>query len=379
VAREGAALGAVQANGRWLVPGADPFFYGISGDIPFLGDWNGDGVKTPGMYRPTTGFAYVRDTLDTGFADREWFMGIPGDIPLVGDWDGDGVDSFGVYRPSSGAVFLRNAQTTGFADVSYFFGVPGDTPFSGDFDGDGADTVGLFRESSGLVYLSNSQTTGAADLEFFFGIPGDQFIGGDWDNDGVDTVGVLRPSTNTFYGRNSNDLGVADFSYEFDASSTPVVTASDIPDIGEVLVGAGNFETLTAAFDIAAPFLGTPPPGLQFTLFAPTDEAFAALPDGVLDGLLADPPALAETLLYHLVEGPLTGADLVEAGVVPSALGPPIFVTEGSVILNGSATVTLADLVAADGIVHEIDEVLLPLEADANLLADWMRGSTEVP
>jgi hypothetical protein len=321
----------------------------------------------------------VRDTNDTGVADREWFMGIPGDIPLVGDWDGDGVDSFGVYRPSTGQVFLRNAQTTGFADVSYYFGIPGDTPFSGDFDGDGVDTVGLHRETSGLVYLSNGQVTSDAEVEFFFGIPGDIFIGGDWDNDGVDTVGVIRPSTDTFFGRNTNDVGVADFSAPFDASGIPVVTEADIPDIGEVLVGEGSFETLQAAFDVAAPFLGAPPPGAVFTLFAPTDEAFAGLPDGVLDSLLANPPELANILSYHLVPGALTGADLVAEGVVGSLSGTPIFITEGSVIINGSATVVTADLEAADGIVHAVDEVLLPPEADIFLAAEFMRGSTEVP
>ncbi|NNL48779.1 MAG: bifunctional metallophosphatase/5'-nucleotidase, partial [Acidimicrobiia bacterium] len=163
-----AALGGVNGGGQWLVPGADgPFFYGDPGDTPFLGDWNGDGVQTPGLYRPSTGFAYVRDTNDFGVADRDWFMGNPGDIPLVGDWDGDGVDSFGVYRPSEGKVYLRNAQTTGFADVEYYFGNPGDAPFSGDFDGDGIDTVGLFRETAGLVYFRNTQTTGVENPSSF--------------------------------------------------------------------------------------------------------------------------------------------------------------------------------------------------------------------
>ncbi len=220
---DAALLGGVRSDGQWIVPGAgDPFYFGVPGDIPFLGDWDGDGVATPGLYRASTGFAYVRDTNDFGTADREWFMGIPNDIPLVGDWDGDGTDSFGVYRPAEGKVYLRNAQSTGSADVSYFFGNPGDAPFAGDFDGDGTDTVGLFRESVGLVYFRNSQTTGNAESQFFWGVPGDRFVGGDWDGDGIDTVGVLRGDT--FFGRNSNTLGEADFQVQVDGSLKPIVS-----------------------------------------------------------------------------------------------------------------------------------------------------------
>jgi 5'-nucleotidase len=227
---DSALVGGVTADGQWLVPGAEaPFFFGNPSDIPFLGDWNGDGTETPGLFRPSTGFNHVRDSNDFGVADRSWFMGNPGDIPLVGDWDGDGVDTVGVYRPTEGKVYLRNTQTTGFADVEYFFGILGDSPFAGDFDGDGMDTVGLFRESTGLVYLRNEQTTGPAEVEFFFGNPGDRFIGGDWDGDGTDTVGVLRGDK--FFGRNSNTLGVADFEFSVDDGLAPIVSAQ-APAVG---------------------------------------------------------------------------------------------------------------------------------------------------
>jgi len=216
------AIGSVSAEGLWTVPGVEPFFFGAPGDLPFLGDFNGDGLRTPGLYRPSSGIAYIRNTLDTGFADLEWFMGIPGDIPLLGDWDGDGIDSFGVYR--NGTVFLRNDLSTGPADVApYSFGIPGDVPFAGDFDGDGIDTVGLHRPTTGQVFMGNSQVTSVADLEFFFGNPGDMFVSGDWDSDGIDTVGVVRPSTDTFFFRNANDQGFADGQFGFDGDLVPVV------------------------------------------------------------------------------------------------------------------------------------------------------------
>lgn len=216
------AIGSVSPGGLWTVPGVEPFFFGTPGDVPFLGDFNGDGLRTPGLYRPSSGFAYIRDTLDTGFADLEWFMGIPGDTPLLGDWDGDGIDSFGVYR--NGTVFLRNDLSTGPADVApYSFGIPGDVPFAGDFDGDGIDTVGLHRPTTGQVFMGNSQVTSVADLEFFFGNPGDLFVSGDWDGDDIDTVGVARPSTDTFFFRNAKDQGFADGQFGFDGDLVPVV------------------------------------------------------------------------------------------------------------------------------------------------------------
>lgn len=215
-------VGSVALNGLWTVPGADPFFFGVAGDIPFLGDFNGDGVRTPGLYRSSTGLGYIRNTLDTGIADLEWFMGNPGDVPLVGDWDGDGIDSFGVYR--KGTVYLRNALSTGPAEVEpYSFGNPGDVPFAGDFDGNGIDTVGLHRPATGQIFISNSHVTSVAELEFFFGNPDDLFVGGDWDGDGTDTVGVVRPSTGTFFYRNSNDQGVADGEFDFNGDHRPVV------------------------------------------------------------------------------------------------------------------------------------------------------------
>ena len=104
-------VGSVGPTGLWTVPGADPFYFGVAGDTPFLGDFNRDGVRTPGLYRPTTGLAYVRNTLDTGVADLSWFIGNPEDQPIVGDFDGDGTDSVGVYPTVSAtrATWLSRA------------------------------------------------------------------------------------------------------------------------------------------------------------------------------------------------------------------------------------------------------------------------------
>jgi Tol biopolymer transport system component len=206
------------AQGVWHLNGVASFYYGNPGDVPFMGDWDCDGVDTPGLYRQSDGFVYLRNSNTQGVADTRFFFGNPGDIPLAGDFNGDGCDTVSLYRPSTGQVFIINQLGSddgglGAAEFSYYFGNPGDKPFVGDFDGDGIDTVGLHRESTGFVYLRNSHTQGVADVQFYFGNPGDRLVAGDWNEDGTDTVGVFRPGTSMFYLRFSNTQGNADVAF----------------------------------------------------------------------------------------------------------------------------------------------------------------------
>jgi hypothetical protein len=203
---------------------SEPFFYGDPGDVPFLGDWDCDGEETPGLFRPTDGYVYLRNTNTQGVADISYYFGNPADVPLAGDFDGDGCDTVSLYRPAEGKVYVidrlgSSDRGLGAADYSYYFGNPGDKPFAGDFDGDGVDTVGLHRESSGFVYLRQSNTHGIADAEFFYGNPGDHIIAGDWTADGVDTVGVFRPSEHRFYLKWVNAGGMADEWFPFYADT----------------------------------------------------------------------------------------------------------------------------------------------------------------
>jgi hypothetical protein len=193
------------------------FFYGIPGDLPLLGDWNCDGVDTVGMFRPSNGFVYLRNSNTLGVADIEFWYGIGGDIPVAGDWDGDGCDTIGVYR--NGFAFLRNTLDTGVADLEFFYGIPTDTPFAGDFDGDGVDTLGLYRRSTGSVFFRNSNSAGFADSDFFYGIPGDQILVSDWDLDGDDTVAIFRSVERRFYISNENRQGFADEEFRFGEGS----------------------------------------------------------------------------------------------------------------------------------------------------------------
>ena len=107
---------------------------------------------------------------------------------VVGDWNGDGTDTIGVFR--SGVFYLRNTNTTGVGDVTAGFGNPTDRPVVGDWNGDGTDTIGVSRGAT--FYLRNTNTTGTGELSASFGDPSDWPIVGDWNGDHIDTIGIVR-------------------------------------------------------------------------------------------------------------------------------------------------------------------------------------------
>ena len=180
--------------------------YGLAGDYPVVGDWDGNGTVTIGIYR--NGTFYLRNENTIGFATSTFYFGQPCDQPIAGDWDGDGKDTIGIFRPSTGQFLLRNSNNAGSAQMSFSLGVPGDVGIAGDWDGDGKDTTGVFRPSNGIIFLKNANTTGFADTALNYGLPGDKPVTGDWNNDGIDSIGIYR--NGTFYLRNSNTIGFAD-------------------------------------------------------------------------------------------------------------------------------------------------------------------------
>ncbi len=179
--------------------------FGLPGDRPVAGDWDGDGIDTMGVFRD--GIFFLRNSNTDGIADVTFAFGIASDLPVVGDWDGDGIDSIGVFR--EGLFSLRNSNDSGPAEAVFGLGVDGDIPISGDWDGDGFDTVGVFRPSNGALFLKNQNSTGFADVVLTYGLPGDKPVTGDWNGDGRDTIGVYRGGD--FLLRNSNTNGIADF------------------------------------------------------------------------------------------------------------------------------------------------------------------------
>lgn len=138
-------------------------------------------------------------------------------------------------------------------------------------------------------------------------------------------------------------------------------TAAMANDIVETATEAGSFKTLLTAAK-AAGLVETLQGKGPFTVFAPTDAAFAALPAGTLEGLLKDPAALKKILLYHVVSGSVTSENVVGLTSATSVEGSPIAIAvkDGTVYLNDSAKVVTPDVMASNGLIHVIDKVILP-------------------
>ena len=136
-----------------------------------------------------------------------------------------------------------------------------------------------------------------------------------------------------------------------------------VKDIVDTAVGAGSFKTLAAALT-AAGLVDTLKGKGPFTVFAPTDEAFAKLPKGTLEDLLKpeNKAKLVDILTYHVVPGTVKAAEVVKHSSVATVEGKNIMitVTGGKVLLNGASNVVTTDIVASNGVIHVIDAVLLP-------------------
>ena len=150
------------------------------------------------------------------------------------------------------------------------------------------------------------------------------------------------------------------------AATEPTEAPTEAPEgeqpgtIVDIAVADGRFETLVAALgaaDLAEALAGEGP----FTVFAPTDDAFAALPEGTVEALLEDIPALTDILLYHVVAGDVKAADVVTLESAETLQGGLLTITvEGDVVRINGAQVVIADIEASNGTIHVIDAVLLP-------------------
>ena len=140
---------------------------------------------------------------------------------------------------------------------------------------------------------------------------------------------------------------------------------TQMKNIVEIAAETGSFNTLVAAVK-AAGLVETLSGKGPFTVFAPTDAAFAKLPAGTVEGLLADKAKLTSILTYHVVAGTVMAADIIKSnGATPTTVNSlplDIVIRDGKVYVNGAQVVT-ADIVASNGVIHVIDTVLLPSTA----------------
>jgi uncharacterized surface protein with fasciclin (FAS1) repeats len=130
-------------------------------------------------------------------------------------------------------------------------------------------------------------------------------------------------------------------------------------DIVDTAVQAGSFTTLVAAVKAAGlveTLKGTGP----FTVFAPTDEAFAKLPSGTVEALLKDVPKLKQILTYHVVAGKVMAADVVKLKSAKTVEGSEVKIDASNGVKINESTVTTPDVAADNGVIHIIDTVLMP-------------------
>ena len=162
---------------------------------------------------------------------------------------------------------------------------------------------------------------------------------------------------------------------ELSVSFSNVKTATNAPAANKVLPAAtntivdiavadGRFTTLVTALQEAG-LVETLQGDGPFTVFAPTDAAFAALPQGTVEALLGDKPALTDVLLYHVVAGRVLAGDVVGLQRARTVQGTEVKIglQGSSVFLNGASQVVITDIVASNGVIHVIDSVLLPSQA----------------
>jgi hypothetical protein len=161
------------------------------GDVPVVGDWNGDRVSDVGAFGRQRAGGVFRKRLPDGTKSAV-SLGTAIDLPVTGDWDGDGQTDLGVWSATTHTFTLLSAngrQTT----VS--FGRPGDLPVAGDWDGDGLDDVGVYRPATHTFLLRDRY--GALSTRVF-GASGGYPVAGDWDGDGRTDIGLYTPATTTF-------------------------------------------------------------------------------------------------------------------------------------------------------------------------------------
>ena len=178
-------------NGTWFLSnscggtGDYVFGFGNSNDIPVVGDWDGNGTDTPGVFR--NGVWYLSNGF-SGQVNHSFGYGNWNDKPVVGDWDGNGTDTPGVFQ---GAAWALSNGFSGQVNHSFVFGISTDVPVVGDWDGNGSDTPGIVR---GAQWTVSNVFGGTGNRTFNYGAAGDTFVAGDWNGGGgPDTPGIARP------------------------------------------------------------------------------------------------------------------------------------------------------------------------------------------
>lgn len=194
------------------------FDFGLEHDVPLVADFSNSGVRTVGMVRGARhGIAgtddhltwYLRQIEGPGDPDLVVEYGRAGDIPVIGDWNGNGVHTIGVVRGNR--WLLKNENSPGSADYDFTFGQAGDIPVVGDWDGSGRTRIGMVRGDRWI--LRESLSSGSPHHDFTFGGGSGYPVTGDWNGNGATGVGWF--DSGTWDIRNSLSAGSADSTFDF--------------------------------------------------------------------------------------------------------------------------------------------------------------------
>ncbi|HJZ77433.1 MAG TPA: VCBS repeat-containing protein [Vicinamibacterales bacterium] len=193
------------STGEWWIKtsmGGDTVqVWGGVGDVPVQADYDNDGITDIAFWRPSTGTWHI---LQSSAGYRSQQLGIAGDVPVPGDYDGDGKIDLAVWRPGSdrrtpagapsspsGMWYVINSSTGAVTQQQW--GTPGDIPVPADYDGDGKTDFAVWRPSSGTWFVINSGNGVATSQQW--GTSGDVPVPGQWDGDGRADLAVWRPSS----------------------------------------------------------------------------------------------------------------------------------------------------------------------------------------
>lgn len=177
----------------WTMAGASSrqvtVSWGVEGDIPAIGDYDGDGKTDFCVFRPQEGVWYLINSASGDSTTSYISFGGAGDVPAQADFDGDGRTDIAVFRPGSGRWFIRRSSDQGVTELP--LGTLNDTPSPKDFDGDGKADIAVWRSENGMFYSINSSD---GELQFTAMGTSGEAVPADYDGDGKDDFAVRNGS-----------------------------------------------------------------------------------------------------------------------------------------------------------------------------------------